>query len=99
MSVGNKIFNIIIYMDYGFKKNHHDDALRLPKFRILVLGNSEVGKTSIIDQFVNNHFRDTYCPTKEIKYIVSLYCIVYIRNYSTFIHKEVYLTNGLMSRY
>ena len=38
----------------------------VPKFRIIVLGASEVGKTSLILQYLNNTFKEKYYPTKEI---------------------------------
>jgi GTPase SAR1 family protein len=54
-------------MDYSFKKNYHEETIKLPKFRIIVLGCGGVGKTSIVSQFVNNSFKETYDKTKEIK--------------------------------
>ena len=32
-------------------------------YKILVIGDSSVGKTSLIDRFVNNSFKDNYRPT------------------------------------
>ncbi len=46
----------------------HKDGYKLQKFRLIMLGNAEVGKTSIINQFINNSFRDSYFPTKELTY-------------------------------
>ena len=46
----------------------HKDGSKLQKFRLVILGNAEVGKTSIINQFINNSFRDSYFPTKELTY-------------------------------
>jgi GTPase SAR1 family protein len=53
-------------MEYQINSNIHKDGKKLQKFRIIFLGNAEVGKTSIINQFINNSFRDTYFPTKEL---------------------------------
>ncbi len=53
-------------MEYNFEKIHKSSEM-LTKFRIMLLGNSSVGKTSIITQFINNTFRDSYFPTSEIK--------------------------------
>lgn len=36
------------------------------KFRLVLLGNQNVGKTSLIVQFINNIFSDEYFPTKDI---------------------------------
>ncbi len=54
-------------MEYQMNPSIHKDGTKLQKFRIVVLGDAEVGKTSIINQFVNNSFRSTYFPTKELK--------------------------------
>ena len=42
------------------------DGKAIPKFCLLFLGNSEVGKTSIIMQYMNNCFRQDYYPTKDL---------------------------------
>lgn len=45
------------------------DGKAIPKFCLLFLGNSEVGKTSIIMQYMNNCFRQDYYPTKDFMYV------------------------------
>lgn len=37
-----------------------------PKYRMIVLGTKKVGKTSLINVFINNNFRDEYYPTKDL---------------------------------
>lgn len=41
------------------------DGKGIPKFCLLFIGNAEVGKSSIIMQYMNNNFREDYYPTKE----------------------------------
>ncbi len=43
------------------------DGTFLPKFRIIFVGCSRVGKTNLIMRYVNNTFRKDYYPTKELK--------------------------------
>jgi len=40
----------------------------IPKFRIVVLGNSKTGKTSLLSQYISNCFRESYYPTKEFTF-------------------------------
>ena len=40
----------------------------ISKFRVILLGNQSVGKTSLIIQYLNNQFKEEYCPTKDIMY-------------------------------
>jgi len=42
------------------------DGKKQPKFKIIFLGNKAVGKTSLINQFVNNNFKSNYYPTKDL---------------------------------
>ncbi len=42
------------------------DGKTLSKFRIMFIGNSSVGKTSLIHQYINNSFRKEYFPTCDI---------------------------------
>ena len=42
------------------------DGIKNPKFRIILIGNKQVGKTIIINQFINNQFRNEYYPTKDL---------------------------------
>lgn len=35
----------------------------LSKLKLILLGNKEVGKTSIINRIVNNDFKSSYFPT------------------------------------
>jgi GTPase SAR1 family protein len=42
------------------------DGKLLPKFRVIMLGSAGVGKTNIINQFINNNFRKEYYPTKDL---------------------------------
>lgn len=39
----------------------------LSKFKIIFLGDSAVGKTTLIQQYLNNSFRKEYFPTTDIK--------------------------------
>ena len=41
----------------------------LPKFRIIILGCSKVGKTNLVMRYINNTFRNDYYPSKNILYI------------------------------
>ena len=41
----------------------------ISKFRVILLGNQNVGKTSLIIQYLNNQFKEEYFPTKDIVYI------------------------------
>jgi len=41
----------------------------ISKFRVILLGNQGVGKTSLIIQYLNNQFNEEYFPTKDIVYI------------------------------
>lgn len=36
---------------------------RLPKLRLIFIGNKKVGKTAIINQFINSKFNTEYYPT------------------------------------
>jgi GTPase SAR1 family protein len=42
------------------------DGTFIPKFRIVLLGCSEVGKTNLIMRYVNNTFRKEYNSTKSL---------------------------------
>ena len=42
------------------------EGQNLEKFRILILGSSRVGKTTLINQYINNFFKEIYYPTKDI---------------------------------
>ncbi len=49
-----------------------DDCIlgnKIFKFRLILLGNQNVGKTSLIVQFINNIFLEEYFPTKDLVYI------------------------------
>jgi len=63
------------------------DSQNLTKFRIVLLGDPNVGKTSIITQFINNSFRESYFPTSEIKYFYFIYSI-YKKLYNFYTKKE-----------
>lgn len=41
----------------------------LPKLRLLLVGNANVGKTSFIIRYMNNNFKEEYYPTNDIVYI------------------------------
>ena len=43
------------------------DSEKLNKIRVLLLGNKSVGKTSLINRYINHHFRKDSYSTKEIK--------------------------------
>ena len=45
------------------------DGAFLPKFRIIILGCSKVGKTNLVMRYINNTFRNDYYPSKDISYI------------------------------
>ena len=49
---------------FDHKKFHEGEIY--PKFRVILLGNSQVGKTSLIMQFMNHNFREEYFPSKEL---------------------------------
>jgi GTPase SAR1 family protein len=40
----------------------------LPKYRIVILGSSKVGKTNLIIRYLNNTFQDEYNPTNGLEY-------------------------------
>ncbi|MHA1231365.1 MAG: Rab family GTPase [Candidatus Helarchaeota archaeon] len=40
------------------------------KFKVVLLGDSGVGKTSIIDRYVNNRFKDKYQPTLGVDFLI-----------------------------
>ena len=42
------------------------DGKTLYKFRLIMLGDSTVGKTSLITQYLNNNFRNEYYPTRDL---------------------------------
>lgn len=49
-----------------------DDCIpgnKIFKFRLILLGNQNVGKTSLLVQFINNIFSEEYFPTKDIVYV------------------------------
>jgi GTPase SAR1 family protein len=37
-----------------------------PKYRMILLGSKKTGKTSLINRFINNSFRNEYYPTKDL---------------------------------
>lgn len=53
-------------MNTLYDNNKYHEGELFPKFRIILLGNSQVGKTSLIMQFMNRNFREEYFPSKEI---------------------------------
>jgi GTPase SAR1 family protein len=53
-------------METSYDPKRYIDGNRLPKFRVILLGNSKVGKTSLIERYMNHNFREEYFPTKEI---------------------------------
>ena len=48
------------------------DGNKVPKIRAVLLGNSGVGKTSLITRYLNNEFREVVYPTKDVMYILKL---------------------------
>ncbi|MHA1309582.1 MAG: Rab family GTPase [Candidatus Helarchaeota archaeon] len=40
------------------------------KFKVVLLGDQGVGKTSIIDRYVNNRFKDKYQPTLGVDFLI-----------------------------
>ena len=42
-----------------------EDGKTIIKFVLIFIGDAEVGKTSIIMQYMNNCFRPDYYPTKD----------------------------------
>lgn len=53
-------------MKKAFDPKNFQDGNKLPKIRAILLGNSNVGKTSLITRYVNNEFREVVYPTKDI---------------------------------
>uniref|UniRef100_A0AC35U008 Ras-related protein Rab-11B n=1 Tax=Rhabditophanes sp. KR3021 TaxID=114890 RepID=A0AC35U008_9BILA len=51
------------------KKNPPEGENKLPTFKIIVLGDGSVGKSSLTIQFFQKHFIDYYDPTIEDQYI------------------------------
>jgi GTPase SAR1 family protein len=45
------------------------DGRQNPKFRLIMLGSKKVGKTSLLNQTINNFFRNEYYPTKDLVYV------------------------------
>ena len=45
----------------------NEKELELPEIKILVVGDNFVGKTSVIQRFVNDTFCTEYNPTKEVE--------------------------------
>lgn len=41
------------------------DGKDLSNFKIIVIGSSQVGKTSIINKYINKIFIESYFPTKD----------------------------------
>lgn len=39
---------------------------KLKILKLLFLGSSETGKTSIINRYINNSFNENYFPTKDL---------------------------------
>jgi GTPase SAR1 family protein len=58
-------------MEVEFNEKVHYDGSSLDKYRIILFGDKEVGKTSLINRFINHTFREEYNPTTEI-----MYCII-----------------------
>lgn len=56
-------------MEKVFNEHSYKDGRLIPKFRIIVLGSKEVGKTSLLNQYLSNNFREEYNPTKNLMYI------------------------------
>ena len=42
------------------------EGSRLPKFRLIFIGNKKAGKTSLINQFINSKYNTEYYPTTYI---------------------------------
>jgi GTPase SAR1 family protein len=53
-------------METLFDPKIYLDGNQFPKFRAMLLGNSKVGKTSLLNRYMNHCFRDEYYPTKEL---------------------------------
>jgi GTPase SAR1 family protein len=52
----------------NFDQKKDLDGELIDKLKIILLGCAEVGKTSLIMQYMNNNFREEYYPTKNIVY-------------------------------
>lgn len=46
--------------------NNYIQGNSIIKLQILLIGDSEVGKTSLIQRFVNNTYNELYTPTNDI---------------------------------
>jgi GTPase SAR1 family protein len=53
-------------MEQIFDSKKYINGDNIPKFRAIILGNSKVGKTSLIMRYMNHFFRDEYFPTREL---------------------------------
>ena len=45
------------------------ESEKVPEFKVVLLGNSGVGKTSIINRYINNYFNPTYTPSTGISFL------------------------------
>lgn len=53
-------------MKKTFDQKMFQDGNKVPKIKAVLLGNSNVGKTSLITRYLNNEFREVVYPTKDI---------------------------------
>jgi GTPase SAR1 family protein len=53
-------------METFYDKKKYTDGNLIPKLRAVLLGNSKVGKTSLIMRYLNRNYREEYFPTKEL---------------------------------
>ena len=64
-------------MEARYNKQRFSDGNTYSKFRVILIGDAYVGKTSLIMRYMNNNFRDEYFPTKEIMYFIFIYNIYF----------------------
>lgn len=71
-----------------FDENHQNPNT-FRKLRLIFLGSSQVGKTSLIHRYIHNlpPIPSSYTPTTSIKYLLSfspLFLLAYTKSFSTF---------------